>query len=429
MKKRTRYTLLLVGFIFFLIAAPLIVFYATGISYDFQNGGPVKTGVLVANTEPADAKVYLDGKLAGTSPLKEKFISPGEHTILVEKDGYFPWKKRLEIKPGKVTWITSDIENIILLKQTPKENVIAQNVLDFAFTGNTIYYLSPGSIAVVKNEKYEDTQITSLPNDLNKILLSPDGSKALISGANKTIIFNINDSKVTDLSNQVSSTALNSFSNNNDLFSLENGVLSSINEETQTKTIITDGVLTFTNSENGTYLLKLDGDKYNLLFLPRLSDFSKAQILQTGLPNFKSAELLVTEKKEVYIKGDNVVYKVNEQLTKTAENVKTWQYHPENNTILFSTDSELSWYDSDSGATKLITRQSKLLFSPWLSNAIGYAFFGDEHNLIALELDSRDQQNQYHLTNISKLSKIWLDSDAKTLTIIDAGVLKNILIR
>lgn len=429
MKKRTRYSLLLVGFIFFLIVAPLIVFYATGVSYDFQNGRPVKTGILVANTDPSNASIYLDGKLAGTSPLKERFISPGEHLVSIQKDGYFPWEKRLEIKPGKVTWITSEIENVILLKQNPKENVIAQNVLDFAFAGNNLFYLSPGSIAVVDGENFDESKITSVPKDLTQILPSPDGTKVLIYGVGGKFLFDSNSHKITDITQLITEGALNLFTNNNELLILESRKLSNLDWDNGTKTLITEQALAFTSSDNGIYLLKLDGDKYNLIYLPRLNDISRSQILQTGIPNFKSAELLVTEKKEVYIKGDNIVYKVNEELTKITENVEKWQYHPENNTILFSSQSELSWYNSDSGSIKLITRQSKPLRSPWLSNAIGYAFFSDEHNLTALELDNRGQQNQYNIAHISNLSKIWLDSDAKTLTIIDEGVLKNITIR
>jgi hypothetical protein len=45
-------------------------------------------GALVIQSEPAGANVYVDGRLAGHTPLQVGSLTPGDHRVRVVKDGY-----------------------------------------------------------------------------------------------------------------------------------------------------------------------------------------------------------------------------------------------------------------------------------------------------------------------------------------------------
>lgn len=69
--------------------------------------------MLIISTEPSGAKIYLDGRAQtemglkifspdeATTPAKIKNIVPGDYTLHLEKDGYWPYQKRITINPGE----------------------------------------------------------------------------------------------------------------------------------------------------------------------------------------------------------------------------------------------------------------------------------------------------------------------------------------
>ncbi len=49
---------------------------------------------IFVNTQPAGAKIYVDGKHYGTSP-KYVELPPGEHSIVMVKEFYKPAEKKI----------------------------------------------------------------------------------------------------------------------------------------------------------------------------------------------------------------------------------------------------------------------------------------------------------------------------------------------
>jgi len=47
------------------------------------------------------ARVLVDGREVGTTPLTDREVSPGEHRVGVEKQGYEPYHKRVQFEPGR----------------------------------------------------------------------------------------------------------------------------------------------------------------------------------------------------------------------------------------------------------------------------------------------------------------------------------------
>jgi formylglycine-generating enzyme required for sulfatase activity len=60
-------------------------------------------GELIISAEPAGATVYLDGKVAGTTPLTLNNLPAGTQAVRIEKEGYAPWNGMASIQPPDPT--------------------------------------------------------------------------------------------------------------------------------------------------------------------------------------------------------------------------------------------------------------------------------------------------------------------------------------
>jgi len=67
-------------------------------------------GSLSVESRPAGAKVFLDGKLSGTTPLTLPQVGAGEHAIRIEHDGYQRWSSSVRIVAGERNRVTASLE-------------------------------------------------------------------------------------------------------------------------------------------------------------------------------------------------------------------------------------------------------------------------------------------------------------------------------
>jgi hypothetical protein len=67
--------------------------------------------------------------------------------------------------------------------------------------------------------------------------------------------------------------------------------------------------------------------------------------------------------------------------------------------------------------------------APIIRTDIGYAFFGQGPELVALELDARDRQNRYTLAKVTSAQAIHTDNSAQQISFIDNGTLNVLQIR
>ncbi|MCX5858710.1 MAG: PEGA domain-containing protein, partial [Proteobacteria bacterium] len=57
-------------------------------------------GSLEVGSDPEEVEVYLDGSKAGVSPTELKDIKPGDHRLLLKKEGYVPQEMAVSVKSG-----------------------------------------------------------------------------------------------------------------------------------------------------------------------------------------------------------------------------------------------------------------------------------------------------------------------------------------
>lgn len=102
MKKQIAFALLI---LLFLISGTLFaIFYGKGSRISFNQGIPGidKTGLLVVNSSPNGAQVFIDNHLT-TATDNTIDLPPGTYDIKIQKEGYFPWQKKLKIEVEVVT--------------------------------------------------------------------------------------------------------------------------------------------------------------------------------------------------------------------------------------------------------------------------------------------------------------------------------------
>ena len=68
------------------------------------------TGTLAVDSRPAGAKVYLDGKLVGRTPMSLSSVSAASHTIRLEHDGFRRWSSSVRVLAGEPNRVTASLE-------------------------------------------------------------------------------------------------------------------------------------------------------------------------------------------------------------------------------------------------------------------------------------------------------------------------------
>lgn len=155
MSKKSRTILFVFCLISFLIAGPLAIFYSQGFRIDFERKKIVQVGGLFLKVVPKNAVISVypikdlslnreneikkETALSSLSVKKTDFITgtalfkallPKKYLITVQKQGFLPWQKVLEIKEKQVT----EIKNIILMPENPDFKKIYEDAENFFFS-------------------------------------------------------------------------------------------------------------------------------------------------------------------------------------------------------------------------------------------------------------------------------------------------------
>jgi len=157
--KSLRYRILVYPIIIglFLFVCAYLASMALGYDVSIINGKLQikKTGLIVVATRPGGATIYLDGvkqkKQTSNIPFfsaKVDKISPGNHNLKIEKEGYENWEAFFDIEPERVCWA-----NFVLLVPQKRE---AKN------------YSFPSSVASIVASNDKSKELIHLENKENK---------------------------------------------------------------------------------------------------------------------------------------------------------------------------------------------------------------------------------------------------------------------
>jgi hypothetical protein len=68
---------------------------------------------LEVASRPAGARVLLDGREVGRTPLRLERIAPGRHTVRLELDGHRLWETTLTVTAGQAARVAGSLERTI----------------------------------------------------------------------------------------------------------------------------------------------------------------------------------------------------------------------------------------------------------------------------------------------------------------------------
>jgi MFS superfamily sulfate permease-like transporter len=103
-----------------------------GYRFDFEKRKVTKTGGIFVRASPKEVRVLIDGKIKKkTDPIWGSLLIenllPKKYKIRIEKKGYFPWEKELEVEEERVT----QIKNLVLFPNNLNFYQILNNVEKF----------------------------------------------------------------------------------------------------------------------------------------------------------------------------------------------------------------------------------------------------------------------------------------------------------
>ncbi len=134
-KNRTVFSVgILVVIAFIAIVA---IFWARGFKPNFRNGTIQRTGLIVANSLPTGAQVFIDDRLTSATNTSIAFLEPKTYKVKIEKDGYTTWQKDITVQADLATEI-----NALLFPLAPQ-------ISPLTTTGATNPTLSPDSGKII----------------------------------------------------------------------------------------------------------------------------------------------------------------------------------------------------------------------------------------------------------------------------------------
>jgi hypothetical protein len=137
MTKKIRNVIFIILAVLFLIIAPVIVVYSLGWRFDWETRKIIQPGMFYFKAWPKNSQVYINNELKKKtdiffgSALIENLL-PETYDVRVEKEGYYPWQKNLDIMKGEVT----EAKNITLIPKEPDLKIISANTDKFFFSPN-----------------------------------------------------------------------------------------------------------------------------------------------------------------------------------------------------------------------------------------------------------------------------------------------------
>jgi len=202
MTQRIRRIILIGAVLFFVLITPIILLYAWGYSFDWQNKKVVLTGGLYLKSVPKKAEVYINNQIQKEiTPTFIKRLLPKEYQIKITKQGYHSWQKNLEVESKIVT----EAKNIVLIPFNPEIEIVNEvdrelpvnfSLKEFIQTeSNTVFYINQPSRILYKTDKensfQEQISLTPLPsNHQYEVFASSNEQFAVLDEINQLYLLN-----------------------------------------------------------------------------------------------------------------------------------------------------------------------------------------------------------------------------------------------
>ncbi|MBU0612627.1 PEGA domain-containing protein [Patescibacteria group bacterium] len=415
MKKKYRriyaFTLVLV----FIVVAPLLVLYATGYRYDFDDHKVIKTGVLSVDSDPRNAQITINGgKFGSKTPTVIKNLFPGDYSVIIEKEDYFTWEKTLQVFPNRST----STERVSLLKSSSPTLVVEERVSNIVFSPNDSYLAY-----TIVNEKKTNDLIIKQQGTLRTIhsIEGIDVKTKLAFSSNANYVYLINPetnyiTRIISVDGQydiildlispsyIPIKRITESSKANVLYAISESGIKQINVEEKTFKRFVDGIIQdvveigqsiyyIEVQENVSVLMKADlndlDNSHKLLTLSHNSECLLSYITQNYLT------LHDIQNNELSLIGIQDQFSL--KLNKLNLNVSRFVWSPDENNLLLYNDFEIWLFNPEQDQQELLIRSSKQIkYADWSPDG-RWMIYSHEGFIKAIELDGREKRNIVNL--------------------------------
>jgi hypothetical protein len=406
MTRKPRYTLLILGILFFAVAAPVLVLYVQGKLPLPGNRRIQPTGIISVTSDPSGAEVYVNNKLEDTTPASIRFVPTGDYDIRIYKNGYWEWHKKLPVVAGRVTYANPNPDKQILLKrETPQE--LAGQVSMYAPYGKGLVYVSGLTLTRIPNLDEPDRSThTSLPETPLELITNPDSAYIGIRTAHSLFLLNPNGFVFTDITKPLPAVAKLTLTETLALALTPDHTLLALSLEKPASKPLTlaSNVYAFRVRQSDIYYIQKEtetGDLHHATV--STGGLTNDQLLTKNIPT-QEPQLYIDSTKAVFVLSNRTLYRVNAQPEVVASQVAASS--DVTGTLSYTTAGELWWYDSGHNTGRLVSRSGEGFAENIIQPSLQYALFTQGKQLIALELDDRGEQNRYVLDTANSITHL-----------------------
>ena len=410
MEKKTRTILFSIFVILFFIISVSLTLYTQGYRPDFKNKKLKKTGGLFLKAYPRQVNVYLNDKFFKKTDfifgsLLIENLLPKKYKIKIEKEGYFPWEKNLEVKENNVT----EAKYIILFPKKLNFGIL--------FTEIENFWASPGGKKMIFLEKKEGEKFLSL-YDLEKkikntLIKLPENDFELIdswfSGDEKIVYLKVKSKE------EIKIFSLN-------LEEIQPKLKETIQEKLPFENIA------FLKTEKEIYYLTNSGFIYK-----SDSDLKlRIQINRNPFPIKKDEEYKLEIFGDwLFLKEGGKFFYFNQEedsFEKIQEGVLDYKISLNNEKLVISSNNEILIFFLKDKITQPTKQKGEKVFITRFSEKIGdlfwlnsdYLIFSVGNKIKVCEIDDRDRMNIYDLGEFEE-PKIFFNEVEKNLYILSKG--------
>ena len=431
--------ILYIFFIFlFLIITPAVSLYANG--YKLGGGFSIqKTGILILDSDPENAKIYLNDKIQQrffkkiyakeksyiNTPAKIKNLIPGEYNVRIELEKYWPWEKKLTVNSGQSTF-AEDIR--LFKKELPillhKDEI---NTLKFTPDNKNLIALSSNQATIINTsqKKIISFDFSETQSSTQAPLILSQNKQTIIND----YIFNLSDWKNPfNLNKIIGPAKIIKWDNSNSshvYYLSPSGIKrfdikAKINKSIINELNISDFLI---KNETAYYISKIN--QFSELYVWELDTDNRFQentklLKQIKLP-FSNYKFINPEHKliNLYDENFNILYLIDplsplKPLRETITNVRQ-AYWATPNKLLYANDFEIWLFDLNNYQKTLLTRISEKINTLIWHPSDNYIVYATDQYINIIELDNREKYNITNLINLDSIKALALNKAGDTL--------------
>lgn len=403
-----------------------VVYSAAGYQISYKDGKFVttETGIIIINTKPGDAEVYLDGELYKKKTpsfalfdLKINRIMIGDHNLKISKNGYEVWDGTVNVKPGLVSWV-----NYILL--LPQERETESYSISGEIKGSITSDDNQRELLYSYDEKEKVNLITEVnttnkelkklyeflstdKSEYNLISFSHDKERFLVKKTlGKKVSYIVYETKengnnwnLSTLFDLGPDKILFSPHNHDKLYALKNSNIYELDYSLKMQSSVLANNVTSIYYDPANILYIQESDENHALW--SLSSSNEKKNIIKALPASKQYKVSYLAKYGDYLvlaidEKDLIIYsngKKNPTLETISSDVSSYVLSSSENKISYIKDDSLKVYDIDDKEYFDVVNNKKIYQYSWLYND-GNLLYLDENNVLSMVNYNGDYNNQ-----------------------------------